>query len=140
MDSGQPTGVDLAKVPLFADLPPDPLDVLAGRFQVEGFDAGRMLITEGRPGYVFYIIASGRVAVQHDGAEVRHLGPGDYLGEIAILGRGRRTATVVAIEPVITWSLFGTEFRVLQSERPDVAAELHNAMTQRLASDANAET
>ena len=109
--------------------------VLARRFQVEEFETGRRLVTEGRPGYTFYAIAQGHVAVEHDGRTVRELGPGDHVGEIAIIGQGRRTATVVATEPVVAWTLFGTEFRVLQAERPDVASALEDAMAKQLAAD-----
>ena len=135
MDDVHPTGDDLRKAPLFADLAPDALEVLARRFHVEDFDPGTKLVTEGRPGYSFYVIAEGHVSVEHDGSPVRQLGPGDHVGEIAILGKGRRTATVVATEPVVAWTLFGTDFRVLQAERPDVADSLEQAMARRLAAD-----
>ena len=58
-------------------------------------------------------------------------------GEIAILGEGRRTATVTATEPVVVWTMFGTLFRDLQATRPDVAAALEAAMAERLAHDAD---
>ena len=112
--------------------------MLAGHLEIEAFDAGRRLVAEGRVGYSFYVIDSGRVEVSHDGAPVREMGPGDYFGEIAILGEGRRTATVTAVEPVVAWSLFGTHFRTLQAERPDVADALEAAMRERLAHDSGA--
>ena len=131
-----PTSGALSEVPLLAGLSDEAREVLARRFHVEEFDPGMKLVTEGRPGYTFYVIAEGHVSVEHDGSPVRQLGPGDHVGEIAILGKGRRTATVVATEPVMAWTLFGTDFRVLQAERPDVADALEQAMSQRLADDA----
>ena len=136
MDDRHPTASNLAEVPLLADLTDEARDVLARRFHVEEFEPGARLVTEGRPGYTFYVLAAGHVSVEHEGASVRQLGPGDHVGEIAILGKGRRTATVVATEPVVAWTLFGTDFRVLQAERPDVADALEQAMSQRLADDA----
>jgi CRP-like cAMP-binding protein len=133
MDS--PTADDLARIPLLAGLTDEARGVLAERFEVEEFDAGRQLVTEGRAGYSFYLLDSGAVSVTHEGREVRTLGPGDFFGEIAILGEGRRTATVTATEPGVAWSLFGTSFRALQAERPDVADALEAAMTERLAAD-----
>jgi CRP-like cAMP-binding protein len=130
-----PTADDLARVPLFSDLTDDVRQVLADRFEIEEFDAGRQLVTEGRAGYSFYLLARGTVSVTHEGREVRTLSAGDFFGEIAILGEGRRTATVTATEPGVVWSLFGTSFRALQAERPDVAEALETAMTERLAAD-----
>jgi CRP-like cAMP-binding protein len=123
-----PTADDLARFP--PGLTAESRQVLADRFEVEEFDAGRQLVTEGRAGYSFYLLDSGTVSVTHEGREVRTLGPGDFFGEIAILGEGRRTATVT-----VAWSLFGTSFRSLQVERPDVADALESAMTDRLAAD-----
>jgi CRP-like cAMP-binding protein len=131
-----PSAADLARVPLFHELSPDALAVLAARFEVESFDVGRTIVAEGRSGYAFYVLAEGVATVTVDGEPVRTLGPGDHFGEIAILDDdGRRTATVTATEPVVAWSLFGTAFRVLQTEHPDVADALELATRERLASD-----
>ena len=130
-----PTAEDLSSVALFAGLDPEALLELAGRFDDEEFGAGRTLVAEGSAGYAFYVIAEGRVRVASGGQPVRELGPGDYFGEIAILGEGRRTATVTAKTHVVVWVLFGTTFRVLQTARPDVADVLMSTMKQRLAAD-----
>jgi CRP-like cAMP-binding protein len=132
---GHPTADDLARVPLLAHLTDDARQVLADRFEVEEFDTGRQLVTEGRAGYSFYLLHRGKVSVTHEGRVVRTLSAGDFFGEIAILGEGRRTATVTATEPGAAWSLFGTSFRTLQAERPDVADALQSAMTERLSAD-----
>ena len=131
-----PSARDLAAVPLFADIEPAALEVLATRFEVERVDPGRTFIAEGRSGFSFYVLAEGTVSVTVGGEEVRVLGPGDHFGEIAILDDGgRRTASVTATSPVTMWCLFGTSFRVLQSEHPDVAEALELATRDRLASD-----
>lgn len=138
MDQRHPSAEDLSRSPLLSGLTDEAREVLAERLEIEEFDAGRRLVTEGRVGYSFYLIDEGTVSVEHDGRSVRRLGPGDYFGEIAILGEGRRTATVTAVEPVVAWTMFGTHFRSLQAERPDVAAALEEAMGERLAHDSGA--
>ena len=100
-----------------------------------GLGIGQRLIAEGRSGYAFYILDRGHASVSHEGHEVRILDPGDFFGEIAIIGTGRRTATVTATEPGTMWTLFGTSFRELQSDHPEVASALQEAMTERLAAD-----
>ena len=128
-----PTAEDLAAVPLFADLDAYALAELAGRFEVEEYAAGRTIVSEGDAGYAFYVVADGLARVSSAGQVVRDLGPGEYFGEIAILGKGRRTATVAAVSDLVVWALFGTTFRVLQTARPDVADALRKAMAERLA-------
>ena len=130
-----PTADDLAKVPLLSGLSDDARRALAERFEVEAYAAGHAIVTEGRAGYAFYVVAEGLAAVLRDGRHMRELGPGDYFGEISIMGAGRRTATVVAATPVEVWVLFGTVFRTLQTSDPEVAAALQEAMEARLASD-----
>jgi CRP-like cAMP-binding protein len=130
-----PTADDLAKVPLLSGLSDGARAALAERFEVEAFAAGQAIVTEGRSGYAFYVVAEGLATVLHDGRQLRELGPGDYFGEISIMGGGRRTATVVAATPVEVWVLFGTVFRTLQTSDPEVAAALQEAMGSRLASD-----
>lgn len=70
---------------------------------LEEHDAGRHLVSEGRAGYAFYVLDQGRATVTQDGKELPVLGPGEFFGEIAIIGEGRRAATVTAREPVVVW-------------------------------------
>lgn len=128
-----PTPQELQRVPLFAAIEEEAAEVLAGRFDIEQYDTGRRIVAEGSSGYAFYVVAEGQAAVTHEGKELRTLGAGDFFGEIAILGEGRRSATVTATEPVTAWKLFGTAFREMETSRPDVADALQEAMRQRLA-------
>jgi CRP/FNR family transcriptional regulator, cyclic AMP receptor protein len=127
-----PTPQELLGAPLFAALDAEAAAVLAGRFDIEHFDTGRRVVLEGSSGYAFYVLAEGQAAVSHEGEQLRTLAPGDFFGEIAILGEGRRTATVTATEPVTAWKMFGTAFREMEKARPDVAPGLQHAMRQRL--------
>ena len=65
------------------------------------------------------------------GNQIRELGPGDYFGEVAILGDGRRSATVTTTTQSQLLVLFGTEFRRLQEDQPEIAARLEAAMADR---------
>ena len=128
-----PTAADLQRIPLLAGLSPDLLAILAMRFDIEEFGVGRNIVTEGDAGYAFYVIDAGKATVTREGEALRMLGGGDFFGEIAILAEGRRTATVTAVEPVVAWVMFGTSFRALEIDRPDVANALQEAMRDRLA-------
>jgi voltage-gated potassium channel len=63
---------------------------------------------------------------------VNTLGPGDFFGELAILGDGVRTATVTTTSPSRLLVLFGTEFRQLQQEQPDLASRIEAGVRARL--------
>ena len=133
-----PSADDLARVPLLAELPQETREVLAGRFEVQDFGVGQRLVAEGRRAFSFYVLAVGEVSVEQDGRSVRTLGPGDFFGEIAILGSERRTATVSATRPGTAWTLLGTHFHELREQRPDVAEALERAMRNRLDADGSA--
>ena len=62
-----------------------------------GVPAGAPVVTEGEPGDLFYVLLDGEVVVTRHGEEVRRLGPGSSFGEIALLHRSPRTATVRAV-------------------------------------------
>ena len=124
---------DLAAVPLFAGLEPDERATLAEWFEVQNVSAGVKLIGEGAPGYSFFILREGTATVTIDRIEVRTLEPGDFFGELAILGDGRRTATVTTASPVRVLVLFGTEFRLLQQEYPELAAQIESRLRETTA-------
>jgi CRP-like cAMP-binding protein len=122
----------LAGLPLFASLTPEQLATVAGWSELRTLRPGDRAVGEGASGYCFFVVRDGAVAVTQDGRELGRLGPGDFFGELAILGDGRRTATVTAVEPTTVLVFFGTEFRRLEAELPQVAAQITQTMARRI--------
>ena len=129
---------DLASIPLFESLSASDLQQLAGWFDVQDASAGVRLTGEGAAGYSFYVLLEGTAAVEADGSTLANLGPGDFFGEMAILGGGRRMATVTTTSPAKLLFMFGTEFRRLQEALPDVAARIEETVRRRLEANAAA--
>jgi CRP-like cAMP-binding protein len=124
---------DLTCSPLFAELDSNELRELANWFHVQNSSEGVKLVGEGAPGYTFFVLADGTAEVTSEGTTLATLGSGDYFGEIAILGEGRRTATVTSTSPVKLLVIFGTEFRQLEALHPAISSHLTDAMKSRLA-------
>lgn len=125
------TADDLAHIPLFDSLSEDELEQLASWFEVKTVSEGVKLASEGAAGYSFYVVVEGSAVVTAEDETVATYGPGDFFGEIAILGDGRRSATVTTTSPARLLVLFGTEFRGMQQSQPEIAARLETAMRQR---------
>jgi CRP-like cAMP-binding protein len=123
---------ELASVPLFESLSEPELAELAGWFEVKDVGPGVRLVGEGATGYSFFVVSEGEAAVTAGGENVASLGPGDFFGEMALLGGGRRTATVTTTSAVRVLVLFGSDFRRLQESHPGVAARIEAAMRLRL--------
>ena len=77
-----------------------------------------------------------RTATQETSGETTlgDLEPGDFFGEVAILGKSRHSATVTTTTPVKLLVMFGSDFRRLQETQPGIAARVEEAMQQRLSS------
>ncbi len=117
--------VDLIRaVPLFSDLDDKTAARLAGEFVERHFDEGASIATEGSDGLNFFIVASGEASVTVKGAEVATLGPGASFGEVALVDRYARTATVVATTPMVAYALPVWTFRPFVEERPELAWKL----------------
>jgi CRP-like cAMP-binding protein len=123
---------DIVGIALFDDLEPDERATIAPWFELQEVSPGVRLTGEGASGYSFFVIGDGTASVTVDGIEVNALGPGDFFGELAILGDGRRTATVTATTPTRLFVLFGTEFRRLQQEHPALARRIDAGVRARL--------
>jgi CRP/FNR family transcriptional regulator, cyclic AMP receptor protein len=117
---------------LFSSLSFEECVELAARTEVREFEPGHHVMHQGDGGYTFFVIESGTADVFVDDAPVRSLGPGDFMGELAILGAGYRTASVVATSPIELFALFGLEFRRLEEDHPELAEKIRKAMTERL--------
>ena len=80
----------------FAELPDEELDVVAASADEVEFAEGQAITREGDLGHCLYVVESGAANVLADGEVIGAVGPGDVVGEIAVLASGRRTASVVA--------------------------------------------
>ena len=128
----------LSPLPLFAGLSKDELGRVARSFEEKQVSAGTRLTLEGASGYSFFVIEDGQVDVERGGKALETLGSGDFFGEAAILTGERRNATVTASSDVTVLVLFGTEFRVLESELPAAAEKIRLKMMERAARQSNA--
>jgi len=120
--------------PLFGSLSDGELERVADWLEIRTAAAGERLTPEGAAGYTFFLIEDGTAQAIHDGTLVGDLGPGDFFGEMAILGDGRRFADVVATTPMTLFAMFGTNFREMEAELPVVASRIRDAMNERFRS------
>jgi CRP-like cAMP-binding protein len=130
---------DLASVPLFGALSERELAEAASWFEVKTVGPGVRLVGEGATGFSFFIVSEGAVEVTAGGVAVASLGPGDFFGEMALLGGVRRTATVTTVSSTRVLVLFGEDFRRLQANHPDIVARIEAAMHKRLEERTEAE-
>jgi CRP-like cAMP-binding protein len=124
---------EIASVPLFSSLDEEQLATVGDWFHVRNAGVGVRLVGEGAPGYTFFVLVDGTALVTVAGEAVATLAPGDFFGEMAILGDGRRTATVTSTSPARLFVMFGTEFRQLEAKHPEIAAQIVTAMEARAA-------
>jgi CRP-like cAMP-binding protein len=127
----QPDPDRLRAIPLFSDVSDEDLGSLASWLTIEDVSEGRRLTPEGASGYQFYVIESGTAEVRRNQEPIASLGPGDFFGEMAIMGDGRRIADVVATSPMTVFAMFGTSFRELEASLPAVAAEIRAKLEER---------
>jgi CRP-like cAMP-binding protein len=125
---------DLDSLPLFGSLSESDRAEVAAWFESKEIGAGVRLVGEGTTGHSFFVISDGEAAVTAQGEEIGTLRKGDFFGEVALLGAGRRTATVTTTAPSRVLVLFGADFNRLRTRCPEIAAELEAAMGRRLAS------
>jgi len=125
----------LRSVRLFSRLPLTALERLAESMVPIDVPTGMILVREGEPGEDYYVIESGRFEVRHGPRVVSEVGPGDGVGEIALLRSVPRTATVVALEPGAVHRLDRAAF-LMAVAGPTSAAAAAETVDLRLARSA----
>jgi CRP-like cAMP-binding protein len=122
----------VASIPLFADVPRRRRWHLARLADEVGVSPGVELTRQGGYAQEFDVVVSGTADVHRDGERVGALGPGDFFGEVGLLGpRWQRTATVVATSPMRVLVVARRQFRELLFAAPTVAARIQGAAAQR---------
>ena len=122
----------LSQVKMFSSLNKKELGLVAKASDVVNVAAGTDIVKEGEIGHEFYLIAAGSATVKRNGRKVVTLGPGSYFGEMALLDRGPRTATVTADEPSELIVLGQREFMAVLDRVPPLAHKLLVSMAGRL--------
>jgi CRP-like cAMP-binding protein len=122
----------LSQVPLFSNCSRDELRRLANRMTPVTIKQGRALVQEGGVARQFFVIEDGQAEVERKGRVVAKLGPGDYVGELALLNPARRNATVTAVTPVAAYALTPTEFETVLREAPRMTRKLLAGLARRL--------
>ena len=121
----------LKSIPMFASLGRNDLREVARRADEVDVDSGRALLRQGEFAYEFMAIEDGRAEVLRDGEHVADLGPGDVLGEIASLERGKRNASVIARSPMRLAVMTAYDMRQLASSIPAFERSLHATADER---------
>jgi len=119
-------------VPLFAEADESFLQRLAGEFMERTYAAGETIAEEGEAGRTFVVIERGEVTVTVHGEEVGRLGPGDSFGEMALIDKSARSATVRADTEVHGYQLPVWSFRPLVESHPEMAWALLEALAERV--------
>jgi hypothetical protein len=128
-------GPDLAllrRVPFFRPLPFAIVEHLASELQSATYEPGDVIIREGEPGDRFYLIAAGRARAAKEGKQLREMGEGESFGEIALLRRIPRTATVTALSHLEAKILAREEFLAAVTGSPESVENAEEVVSTRL--------
>ena len=124
----------LRKVPLFEALPPQELEPIAAVAEEEDFSGGELLAVRGEPGDTLYVIVDGQVQVLGaDEQELAVRGPGDVIGEMAVISSKPRAASLVAMSDVRVLELHKRAFEAILRERPETALAMMRILCDLLA-------
>jgi len=122
----------LAQVPLFSTCSRKDLQKLGKASDEIEVKAGKVLVEEGKPGHEFFLIEDGTAEVRRNNRKVATLARGQFFGELSLLDRGPRSATVVADTDMTLVVLGQREFLGVIDEVPAMAHKLLAALAGRL--------
>jgi MFS superfamily sulfate permease-like transporter len=134
--TGTPLDLSLDRVPLLRDFTVDQIARLRIWLEPVAWPAGHVIFRHGDPGSSLYIVMRGRASVhlQHDDDGIRLVtfAAGAIFGELALLDRGPRSATVTVDEDLAGFGLSEASFNALCQKQPDIAIKLLSALGREL--------
>ncbi len=135
-ETGPALELPLDRVPLLRDFAADQIERLRGWLEPVAWPAGHVIFRRGDPGASLYLVTRGRASVhlRHDDGDIRLVtfAAGAVFGELALLDRGPRSATITADEDLTGFGLSETSFAVLCQKQPDIAIKLLSALGREL--------
>ncbi len=121
----------LARVPLFSALDQRSMEAVATLAREVATPAGSVLMREGEPAESFYLIVAGTVHVERTGLPVRSMTNGGFLGEIALVEGGERTATATCATDCQLLVLGRFEFERVTATFPEIRTRIEAAAARR---------
>jgi CRP/FNR family cyclic AMP-dependent transcriptional regulator len=121
----------LRSIALFASLSRGQRREVAQRADEVQIPEGTALVREGEFAYEFFVIEEGSAEVLRNGEHVADLGPGDFMGEMGIVGQAKRNASVVARSPMRAIVMSAQDFRGMSQTYPEVAEQIGEAVGER---------
>jgi CRP/FNR family cyclic AMP-dependent transcriptional regulator len=121
----------LKRIPVFSDLDDDALEQVAALAAEVSVPSGKELVREGDYSYDVLAIEEGTASVERGGEKIAELGPGDVIGEMGVLERSQRNATVVATSSMLLVTLTSWDIRKLRKSAPAVVEHLRSLVEQR---------
>ena len=125
-------GIDLGDIWLFSAVPAGQLRTIRRAVEEVEVPPGVVLCEEGSVGREFFFIVDGTASVRRNGRKAATLGPGDYFGELSLLDRRPRNATIVSETPMKLLVLDQRRFNGLLDSIPGMSHKLLVAMADRL--------
>jgi CRP-like cAMP-binding protein len=125
--------LDLIKrIPLFEHCSKTDLQHIAGIADELDLRAGKVLIREGERGREFFVLVTGEAEVRRKGRKIATVGPGDFVGEMALLSKAPRNATVTAVTPLDVLVITDRAFVDLLDKTPDLWHKVARTLAERL--------
>jgi CRP-like cAMP-binding protein len=121
----------LRSIALFDSLPDPARRTIAQHADEIDVSEGTELARQGEFAYEFFVIEEGAAEVLRDDERIAELGPGDFLGEMGIIGKVVRNATVTTTSPARVIVMTGQAFRSMARSNPDVASRIEAAVEER---------
>jgi CRP-like cAMP-binding protein len=121
----------LKNLPLFQDVPDEELQQIAPFVDETSVSEGYRLVNEGDYSYQFMAIEEGTAEVLRGGEKLADLGPGDFFGEMGLLEKDRRNASVVATSPLRVITMTGWDLKRLEKTAPEVADRIRTTLDAR---------
>ena len=133
MKLGKNSKVDLIHhVPLFASCTKKELAQIASIADEIDLPEGKVLMEQGEQGREFFVLIEGNVDVIQDDRTVKSMGPGEFFGEIALVTKVPRSATVKATSPLRALVISDRAFRALLERSPEIQLSVLKALAERV--------
>ena len=123
---------DLTRIWLFSGCTQAELRKIGKAMTEVTVPAGTLLVEQGQPGLLFFVVLAGTASVRRGRRSVATLGPGDFFGELSLLDHRPRSASVVCTTEMTLLVLRQRQFQKVLRETPTLTVRLLRVMAQRL--------